>query len=403
MGLRSPVRSIAVVRRLFLLVSAVVFVDTAFYAAISPLLPHYQAELGLSKTAAGVLTASYAAGTLTGSLPAGWLAGRVGVKPTLLAGLALMSATSVVFGLAHNVLALDGARFVQGVGGACSWAAGMAWLVGAAPGERRGELIGSALAAAIVGVMFGPVVGGAATVIGPKPVFGAIAAVGVALAAWASTTPGVEPGETAGPAAAMRGLRQRPLAAGFWLFLLPALFAGVVEVLAPLRLHALGAGGVAVGAAFLVAALAEALVSPLAGRLSDRRGRVIPIRFGLVGAAAIAVVLPLPGTALLSAAALVAAVASLGMLWAPAMALISEGSERAGLAQGLAFALSNLAWSGGHLAGGAAGGALAEATADAVPYGILAMTCALSLALVAQPSLLAARPQAPQGSTPSLR
>ena len=39
-------------RRLLLLASAVVFVDTAFYAAITPLLPSYAADLGLSKSAA---------------------------------------------------------------------------------------------------------------------------------------------------------------------------------------------------------------------------------------------------------------------------------------------------------------------------------------------------------------
>ena len=165
-------------RRLFLLVSAVVFVDTAFYAAIAPLLPSYAADLGLSKTAAGVLTASYAAGTLVGSLPAGWLASRFGVKPTLLIGLGLMSVTSVVFGLANDIVLLDVTRFVQGVGGACSWAAGMAWLVSASPPERRGELIGSSLAAAIVGMLFGPVLGGAATVIGPEALFAGVAVVG---------------------------------------------------------------------------------------------------------------------------------------------------------------------------------------------------------------------------------
>ena len=53
-------------RRLFLLVGAVILVDTMFYAAITPLLPTYRDELGLSKTAAGVLSASYAAGTLIG-------------------------------------------------------------------------------------------------------------------------------------------------------------------------------------------------------------------------------------------------------------------------------------------------------------------------------------------------
>ena len=64
-------RSIVGMRRLFMLVAAVVLVDTAFYAAIAPLLPHYESELGLSKTAAGILTASYAAGTLAGRDPRG--------------------------------------------------------------------------------------------------------------------------------------------------------------------------------------------------------------------------------------------------------------------------------------------------------------------------------------------
>jgi MFS family permease len=206
-----------------------------------------------------------------------------------------------------------------------------------------------------------------------------VALAGAGLAAWAWTTPGVAPGDAPGLRAAAGALRQRPVAIGFWLFLLPALFAGVIDVLVPLRLDELGASGVAVGAAFLVAALVEAGISPLAGRSSDRRGRLAPIRLGLAGSAAMAVLLPLPATALLSALALVAAVAALGMFWAPAMALVSDASERAGLDQGLAFGLSNLAWSGGILIGSAAGGAVAEATADAVPYAALAVVCGLTL------------------------
>lgn len=308
-------------RRLFLLVAAVVLVDTAFYAAIAPLLPHYADDLGLSKTAAGVLTASYAAGTLVGSIPGGWLATRWGVKPTVLLGLALMSLTSAAFGFEHHVVLLDVTRFIQGIGGACSWAGGMAWLVGAAPAERRGELIGSALAAAIVGVLLGPVLGGAATVVGPEPVFLGVALLGVGLAAWAWTMPGAPPPAEARTSLA-GALRSPVLRWGFWLFLLPALFSGVLEVLAPLRLDELGASGVAVGGVFLIAAAVEAAISPLAGRISDRRGRLVPIRVGLAGAALMAVLLPLPGSVGLAAAALVAAVAAVGTFWAPAMALL---------------------------------------------------------------------------------
>ena len=65
----------------------------------------------------------------------------------------------------------------------------------------------------------------------------------------------------------LRALRRARRAGGFWLFTIPALFAGVVEVLVPLRLDDLGAAGAAIGAVFLVAAAVEAVISPVAGPL----------------------------------------------------------------------------------------------------------------------------------------
>jgi MFS family permease len=365
---------------LFLLVAAVVLVDTMFFAAVAPLLPYYSDQLDLSKTAAGVLTAAYPAGLFAGALPGGWLAVRWGVKPTLLFGLGLLGVTSLVFAFADSIVVLDGARFVQGAGGAFMWASGMAWLVSASPAERRGELIGSALAAAIVGVLFGPVLGGAATVVGPEAVFSAVAVLAAVLAIWAWRVPGVAPEPSPGLPGLFRALRRRDVLAGFWLFSLPAVFAGVLEVLVPLRLDDLGAGGAAVGAIFLVAAGFESGVSPLAGRLSDRHGRLAPIRIGLAGAALTAVLLPLLGTVLLVAVALVIAVAMLGSFWAPAAAMLSDSSEDAGLDQAIAFSISNLGWALGHVIGGGAGAALADATSDAIPYALLAALCAATLA-----------------------
>jgi MFS family permease len=367
-------------RRLFPLVAAVVLVDTMFFAAVAPLLPHYSDELDLSKTAAGVLTAAYPAGTFAGSLPGGWLAARWGVKPTLLCGVALLGVTSLVFGFANHIVLLDAARFVQGIGGAFMWAAGMAWLVSASPPERRGELIGAALAAAIVGVLFGPVLGGAATLVGPEIVFGGVALVAAGLGAWAWQIPGVAPEPSPGLGALLAAMRRRPVLAGFWLFTLPALFAGVIEVLVPLRLDDLGASGAAIGAVFLVTAAVEAVLSPLAGRVSDRRGRLFPIRTGLACALVMAVLLPLPGTAVLLGVAVLFTFAALGAFWAPAMAMLSDASEDAGLDLALAFSISNLAWAAGHLVGSGAGGALADATSDAVPYGLIGLACAATLA-----------------------
>ena len=109
-------------RRLLLLATAVVFVDTMFFAAVVPLLPGLSDEFGLSKSDAGVLSGSYAAGTLIAAIPGGLLAARVGPRRTVLVGLSLMSITGVGFALGEHIVLLDASRFLQGVGGAFSWA-----------------------------------------------------------------------------------------------------------------------------------------------------------------------------------------------------------------------------------------------------------------------------------------
>jgi MFS family permease len=367
-------------RRLFLLVAAVVLVDTMFFAAVAPLLPHYSETLDLSKTGAGILTAAYPLGTFVGALPSGWLATRWGVKPTLLLGLCMLGLASLGFAFAGNVVVLDSARFIQGVGGACMWSAGMAWLMCASPADRRGELIGSALSAAIVGVLLGPVLGGAATVLSPEAVFSFVALVAGGLAVWAWTMPGVEPEASAGVRAMLRALGRPAVLIGFWIFTIPALFSGVIEVLVPLRLDDLGVAGATIGLVFLLSAAVEAVVSPIAGRFSDRAGRMAPIRLGLTGAIVMAIVLPIPRTAVLVGLAVMLTFVALASFWAPGMAMLSDAAEDAGLEQALAFAISNLAWALGHMFGAGVGGAVADATTDAVPYAVLAVLCAATLA-----------------------
>jgi MFS family permease len=368
------------VRRLLLLASAIVFVDTMFYAAITPLLPDLTREFGLSKSAAGIVTGSYAAGTLAGALPGGWLAARLGVRPTVLIGLGMMSASSLGFALAGNAAVLDGCRFVQGVGGAASWAGSLAWLIGAAPRERRGELIGSAIGAAIGGALFGPALGAAAQAVGRGPAFGAVGVLGLGLILWTLRTPVAKPAAPSGDATLVASLGDARILAGSWLVTLPALMFGALGVLAPLRLDALGASATAIAAVFLVAAALEGLVSPVAGRISDRRGRLAPSVAGLACGAVVMALLPLPEARLPLIALVIVAAPAVGLLWAPAMAMLSDGAEARGLDQGLAFALINLAWSVGALCGAAGGAWVGESVGDAVAYLSLSALCACSLA-----------------------
>jgi predicted MFS family arabinose efflux permease len=364
-------------RRVLSLVSVVVLVDVLFYSAITPLLPSYVAELGLSKTQAGMLAGAYALGTLLASLPAGWLASRAGARRTLLGGLALLATSSVAFAFGTSFAVLASARFAQGVSGAASWAAGLTWLVEIAPRERRTQVIGTALGTGIAGAIGGPVLGALAQLAGPRPVFSAVGVVALGLAVIAARTPaGGEPPPTGDLRAA---LRERQVLAGAWLTTLPTLFFGTLAVLVPLRLSGLGVGATGVALVFLVAAAAEAAASPVVGRVADRRGRALPVRAGLVGVLAAALLLPLQQQPWLIAVVVVAGATASGVLLTPASALLSDGAESAGAPQGLVFGLFNLAWAIGQVVGAAGGARLADATTDAVPYLIIACLVALTL------------------------
>ena len=107
--------------------------------------------------------------------------------------------------------------------------------------------------------------------------------------------------------------------AGLWLVTLPALLFGAQGVLVPLRLSALGFGAVAIGAVYLVATALEATAAPLIGRLSDRRGRRLPIVIGLSASATATALLPWPDSAALLAVVAVFSAVSFGTSWAPAM------------------------------------------------------------------------------------
>src|SRR6202035_1418634 len=171
----------------------------------------------LAKADAGILAAAYAAGTLVGSIPAGWAAARLGVRAAILGGLGLMIGSSVAFGFAHDIAVLDAARFVQGIGGAGSWAAGLAWLIGRAPAGRRAELIGAALAAAIAGAPPGPVLGAAATQTTPKLVFLLVAGLGVVLLLWTLSERAPAPSGDSGRPPWRPALHDPRVVTGMWL------------------------------------------------------------------------------------------------------------------------------------------------------------------------------------------
>jgi MFS family permease len=254
-------------------------------------------------------------------------------------------------------------------------------LLAAAPRERRGELIGTAMGAAVFGALCGPVFGTAASLIGRAPVFcglGALAIVLIALTLRIESAPTEEPSI----GALRRALGRGRFAGGLALMSLASLLVGSLDVIAPLHLSAAGWSASAIGAVWLISAAYETFQSPLVGRLSDRRGAIVPVRYAL-GAGAVLSIALVTGAAPLVYGLLVMVVSAVyGALFTPAFALIADGAETAGLAQGMAFGFMNAAWATGAVVGPAAGGAIAGATGESAPFLIAAGLCLAVLVAV---------------------
>jgi MFS family permease len=369
-------------RRLLVLVGTLVAVETMLFAALTPLLPHFAEEFGFSKSRVGVLVAAYAAGALVGGLPGGMMAARIGGRRAVLVGLTLMGIASLGFAFAGSFATLFVARFIQGCAGGCLWAGAFAWLLAVAPRERRGELLGTAMGAAVFGALLGPVLGAAAAIAGRGPVFAGLAGVAVVLGGWAMRLEETGSPERPTLGALLGALRNPRFVGGLSLMALPSLLFGVLAVLAPLHLSAAGWGAAAIGAVWLVGAGLETVQAPLIGRLSDRRGRLFPVRFALVAGAAVSAMLAIGFRPLLYAPLIVFASLAYGVLFTPGFALIADGADEVGLAQGMAFGVMNAAWALGAMIGPAAGGAIANATGDWIPFVLAAALCVATLVAV---------------------
>ena len=366
-------------RRLLLLVSSIIFVDAMLFTALTPLVPGYADEFELSKVGAGLLVASFGAGALLGGIPGGIIAARFGPKHAVVGGLVLLAAASFAFALADGAVALGIARFVQGFSSTVTWAGALAWVSGSTPRERRGEALGFAFGVAVAGAILGPMFGGVADAVGIRASFATLGALAVVLAGLALLGRSAA-GERLTSDGLARAFRDRRFVGGLWLNALPALLFGMLVVLAPLALDDAGWSTLLIATVFFASGLVEVVLNPYLGRVTDRHGRLLPIRIALTGSCAVAVALAVATEPVLIAILVGAAALTFGALYTPAMALTSHRAESAGLPQGLAFGIMNSSWALGALIGPTLGGGLAEPLGDAAPYLVGAGLCALTLA-----------------------
>jgi MFS family permease len=346
-----------------LLVTALAFhVDMLLYYLLVPLLPRYAAELHLSQMQVGILFGSYAVALFAATWPVGRMVDRMGRRAPMLWGLIGLGATTALFASAHSYGLLLLARSLQGVAGAFTWLPGMALLADHYPSEERGRAMGTAFAAANLGVLLGPSLSGFLDFhVGPKAPY----AMGIGLVAldalgrWLLLPVEAERRtEERIPFRTLLGNRVVRLFAGA-MVLGSGLWA-LLESTLPLdmdrRLHA---DPRMIGIAFTFAALAHTLTSPWMGHLSDRFGRTRILRIGLV---LVALALPLPALVprygwVLPAMMALGSIASFLMSpCSPAIAGEIERMDSNAFASG--FAVLNMAYSVGMVVGPYAGSAL---------------------------------------------
>jgi MFS family permease len=262
-------------------------------STITPLLPLYQQDFGLSTGTATLLFVTYTITVCPTMLIAGNLSDRLGRKRLLLPAMAIMTLASLLFALAESVPLLFAGRVLQGLAIGGFLGVGSAFVVDHA---RRGS---KALAAALAGVFFrlgfglGPGLAGITAEYARDPrhlifeIHVVLMIVGMVAIATASET--LMRRQSGGPFRIRIGVPHGQ-ALGFLTFVAPAAFmmsfieGTVLSVVPIFVVDTLGVDNLAIVGAIGFLVLAVGGVAPFVARNLEPRRSVI---FGVAGSAAL--------------------------------------------------------------------------------------------------------------------
>ena len=258
-------------RGLLLLCTAVFFQMFSFQMLL-PVMPLYLLDIGGSEGQVGLILGVTAGTALLFRPLTGWVADRYGRKPLLVAGNADFALSMALYPFARAVAPLLGVRSLQGAGLSAVSTAGSTMVADLAPPQRRAEAMGVYGVAVNVSSAIGPLLG-ATIAIGASfnaafLVAGVFAVIGLTLT---SRLP--EPQRPAAPEGGTRFTlisRDALFPASIALCLFPPI--GVVLSYVAVFADAEGLGNP--GLFFLPYSLTLIVVRVLAGRLSDRYGRL---------------------------------------------------------------------------------------------------------------------------------
>lgn len=127
---------------------------------ITPFLSIYAKSFGVASTLAGLLVTSFGIGRLLANFPTGLLCQRIGRKPLVCIGPALIAFAAVGACFARDFSTLVFWRALQGVGSGIYMTAITVSVADLAPAEERAEFLSLFQASAYVGLSIGPAFGG---------------------------------------------------------------------------------------------------------------------------------------------------------------------------------------------------------------------------------------------------
>lgn len=364
-------------RRLVLLVYALVFVTELSQAAIVPLLPTFGRELSLSEVETGAILAATTFATVLVAVPIGLAADRLGPHRLTVGSGFLVLVASVVQALAPDFWVLLAGRALFGVAFATVWTAGLTLIAGATSGRRAGA-IGGTIAVGGAAHFLGPLGSGfLAERLGLGAPFLVIAALaGLATVLLAATRPPAATG--AAPRDSLRAAlaavrRHHELKTALVVMALLGVMAGIVPLLVPLLLDENGLTAGQIGAVFSAGAAIWIVASGAAARNAGRTVRAMAAGIGVVALGAV-LVLPVLTVATAGIAAFVilrsVAQAPLSTISYP----LADGAARvSGIGTGTVVGLTNLVWGIAAALSPLAGGALADGIGTRPTFGIVAI------------------------------
>lgn len=143
-----------------LAVGVVHFLMPFMMSAVGVALPSLGRELGASALQLGLVETAYVTSAAVFLLAMGRLGDIHGRRRVFQGGLAVFTVVCGLLSQAHSIEGVIALRFLQGMGGAMVNATGIAMVVSVFPPEERGKALGITVAAVYLGISCGPFLGG---------------------------------------------------------------------------------------------------------------------------------------------------------------------------------------------------------------------------------------------------